>query len=301
MQPSHGLNFEPKVWQDHIEAYFDLLLVWGAFAFNPDDDGRLQKPKSGETLHFPFYTTIGPAQDLSEDEILVPESLSDDSFTATVKEVGKALAFSDTQFVKTGDTQEGLENEGERQIARVMAEKVDLDLRTEIYNTDNYEIGFDPRTSGPDKDVTTKTLNIKNMYVAKQRAFGDRGNDAVVCFVHSKQMVNLITDPNSGFLKADANDPLSFVQGYQGRAFGGMAMVEVDSVPLSGTEYHIATFHKMFSYGFIKKKEMKIEGDRDILARKNLVASTQWYAVKSFHKKISPLDMKAGAIITKSS
>ncbi len=41
-----------------------------------------------------------------------------------------------------------------------------------------------------------------------------------------------------------------------------------------------------------------MDEDKDILARERLYTGNQWYAVKSFHKKISALDKKTGGLIT---
>ena len=131
--------------------------------------------------------------------------------------------------------------------------------------------------------------------------FGDKADDAVICFMHSLQWLDLQSDGSAGFLKADANDPLSAIKGFVGRLFN-MAVVIVDSCKSTGTidgkSSYLAHFHKINSYGIITKQEMEMDEDKDILARERLYTGNQWYGVKSFDRKISSLDKKTGGLIT---
>jgi hypothetical protein len=51
--------FAPKVWQDHIMAYFDRKLVYGAFALRDDS----LKAAPGLTQNFPYFKAIGDAEE----------------------------------------------------------------------------------------------------------------------------------------------------------------------------------------------------------------------------------------------
>ena len=46
---STDLLFEPKVWQDHVGAYFREKLVYGQFAFNPDPSEQMKKAGFSQT------------------------------------------------------------------------------------------------------------------------------------------------------------------------------------------------------------------------------------------------------------
>lgn len=283
--------FEPKVWQDHISAYFDRLLVYGAFALR--DDTLTREP--GETVNFPYFKAIGDAEEPAEDEGLTVDKLSDDSFSATVKEVGKAIGIKKKAFKKSAASVDRIVREGQQQLARVHAEKVDKDLLAEFSSSGNFVAGY---TATAAADV----MNIRNLNIGKIKGFGDRHKDSVVCFMHSLQFLDLMNDNTAGFLKADANDPMFRVQGFEGRLLG-MAIVTVDTVPKVGSQIdskdaYDAYIHKANAYGIMQKQDMEMDEDRDILQRERVFTADQWYAVKSFHGKINANDLKTVRIRT---
>lgn len=290
---SSDFVFDPKVWHDHVQAYFDKKLVYGAFAIR---DKTLEAEGTGLTINFPFYNQIGECEEPGENESLTVDSLSDDSFSATVFEAGKAIGFKKKAFKKSADKVSNIISEGQRQMARVHAEKVDSKLLTEI------------QLSTSHKDVTPGTTPAKMLVTvlntARITAFGDKMTDADVCFMHSFQYLDLVNDGTAGFLKMDANDPAMMVKGFMGR-FLGMAIVVADSTPVitgagADKEYG-CTFHKLNSYGIMEKQEIEFDEDKDILARERIFTSNQWYAVKSFHAKVAATDLRTGRILTKAS
>lgn len=276
--------FEPKVWQDHIMAYFDRKLVWGSVALIDET----LKSSPGETVNFPYYNAIGDAEEPLETGSLTVDNLSDDSFNATVKEVGKAVGAKDKAFVVSGDRREGIVSEAQRQIGRVMAEKVDKDLIAEINGAGNYEQGF---TS----TLQTEKLTVKRLNTMVITAFGDKHEEAGVVFMHSLQLLSMLNDSDAGFLKADANDPMWGVKGFKGRILG-LAIIVTDTVPAGPVIDTANSFHtfitKPNAYGVILKNDLNPEQDRDILARETIWTGTMWYGVKAFHAKIHAEDKK---------
>lgn len=287
---SSDFLFDPKVWSDHVRAYFDQKLVYGAFALR---DNTLKAEGSGLTVHFPYYNKIGAAEEPAETAALTPDALSDDSFTATVKEVGKAVSFTKKSFKKSADSKEKILSEAQRQMARVHAEKVDADLNTEITAVANLELGT---------PATVASMTIGRLNSARMGAFGDKFQEAEVCFMHSKVYLDMINDSGSGFLKADANDPMAWVEGFMGR-FLGMAIVVVDSTP-NGVDANAGTlageylthFHKADSYGLMMKQDIEFDDDKDVLTREIVITSNEWYAVKSFHKQIATDYLRGGSL-----
>lgn len=286
---SSDFAFVPKVWSDHIQAYFDRYLVYGAFALRNDD---LKAEGSGETVNFPYFKTIGDAEEPAEDEALTVDSLSDDSFSATVFEVGKAVGFKKRAFKKSAASADRIMAEAQRQIARVHAEKLDKKLLTEMETS--YTQGY--LATGATDYMTIRSLNI-----GKIAGFGDKHKQAVVCFMHSLQFLDLMNDTTAGFLKADANDPMSMVDGFEGRLLN-MAIVTVDTVTkvadISGKDAYRALICKENAYGIMTKQEMEMDSDKDILNREIIVTGNEWYAVKNFDKKVSSLDKKIAAVTT---
>lgn len=277
--------FEPKVWSDHVDAYFDKKLVFGAFALTD----RTLTSEPGTTLNFPYFKAIGAAEEPGADEALGVDKLEDDSFSVTIKEIGKAVGVRRAALRKSASRQDRIFSQVQKQIARVMAEKVDADLIAEINTVGNYIQGYTSTTAA------THKCTVEILLEGKIVAFGDKSEDAVVCFMHSIQYLDMMTHATSGFLKADANDPWYNVPGFKGR-IAGMALVVTDQSPAhatidSNTAYEIFIC-KANAYGFMVAEEPDMEYDYDILHREHVFAGTQWYGVKGFHGKINALDKK---------
>lgn len=282
--------FEPKVWSDHIQAYFDKFLVYGQYAIRND---QLKAEGSGLTVNFPYFKAIGDAEEPAELDVLTVDSLSDDSFQATVFEVAKAVGFTKKSFKKSAASADRIMAEAQRQLARVHAEKVDAKLLDEMHTS---------TTEGYLATAAANTMNVRVLNQGKIKAFGDKHKQAVVCFMHSLQYLDLVNDPTAGFLKADANDPMYMTEGFEGRLLG-MAIVTADSTKqtvaqIDSTDAYEALICKENAYGIMNKQEMEMDSDKDILARQIYVTSNEWYAVKSFDKKINPLDKKIAKITT---
>ena len=306
---SADFRFEPKVWADHTGAYFDTKLVYGAFAVR---NNELEMDGKGTIVNFPYYKTIGKAQEIEENESLDVDNLRDDSFSASVFEVGKAVGIKKKAFKKSADKQASIMAEAQRQIARRHAEFVDEKLNDEItsYNNNpggaigntaanynNLKIGFTSSSS-----ASEQRMNIRNLHVAKSRVFGDKADGAVVCFMHPMQYLDSRLDATSGFLKADANMPYSGINGFVGM-LAGMALIQTETVKRTSTDIggkpaYLCHFHKVNAFGIIQKQEMEFDTDKDILARQWVITGNQWYGVKSFHEQISDDDTKSGGMIT---
>jgi hypothetical protein len=283
--------FEPKVWQDHIRAYFDRKLVYGAIALR--DESLKPDAGKGETVNFPFFKSIGAVEEPAESAGLLVDKLQDDSFSCTVKEVGKAVGIKKKAFKKSAASSSLIISEIQRQLGRVHAEKVDADLLTEMSTSGNYEDGF---TAAAAADQ----MNVRNLNTAKITAFGDKGNDAIICYMHSLSFLTLMNDSTSGFLKADANDPMAMVDGFMGRLLG-MAVVVVDTLPagstVDGKATRYAFIHKANPYGICVKQDMELESDYDLLQREWVFTSNEWYGVKSFHGKVAALDKRTARML----
>jgi N4-gp56 family major capsid protein len=276
--------FSPKVWQDHMAAYFDRKLVWGAFASRVSD----LESKPGTTINFPYFKAIGDVEEPGAADALQVDKLQDDSFSALVKEIGKAVGIRKSALMVSAAKQDEIFSEVQSQISRVHAEKVDKDLVAEINTVGNYINGFTSASN-------TELMNIRRVLQAKVTGFGDKQNDAVGIVMHSQHFLDLMSDSTSGFLQGSANDPFYNVDGFMGRLLG-MALVISDTCPqladIGGKKAYGAFILKANPYGIITKAMPEIEYDYDMLHREHVFAGTQWYGVKSFHAKINSLDLK---------
>lgn len=273
--------FAPKVWQDHIMAYFDRKLVYGAFALR--DDSLTASP--GLTQNFPYFKKIGAAQTPTEDEGLLVDNLTDDSFSVTSAEVSKAVGVTKKAFKVSAARSERIIQEVQEQIGRVMAEKVDADLYTAFSASST--TGYTSASGNSYANMSIRVLNA-----GKIVAFGDKHKDAVVVFMHSLQFLDMMTDTTAGFLVANALDPMFMVEGFEGR-LAGMAVISVDTVgkntagQINSKDNYDAWIHKANAYGFMVKQEMELESDYDILHRQWVFAGDQWYGCRSFDQTIS--------------
>lgn len=291
---STDFAFAPKVWQDHIMAYFDRKLVYGAFALR--DESLVASP--GLTQNFPYFKKIGAVQKPAEDEGLAVDNLTDDSFNVTCQEVSKAVGVSKKAFKVSAARTERVIQEVQEQIGRVFAEQIDADLYTEF--SANY-------TAGYTATVAANTMNVRTLNTGKIVAFGDKHKDSVVCFMHSLQFLDMMTDTTAGFLVANAVDPMFMVEGFEGR-LAGLAIVTVDTVTknqgtgtqINGKDCYDAFIHKANAYGFMVKQDMELESDYDLLHRQWVFAGDEWYGVKSFHATIDPLFKKTARLRTTS-
>lgn len=267
--------FEPKVWKEHIAAFFRDKLTFGAIAMS--DDTLTSEP--GESINFPYFKQIGAVEEPAENASLTVDNLSDDSFSATVKEVGKAVGVKKKAFKKSAARTERIISEITSQIGRRHAEKVDSDLLTEFSTSGNFtnaNVGAGP--------------TVEKINTGKVTVFGDLHQEAMALQIHSLDMLAVMNATSNGFMKADALDPMYRVPGFTGRLLG-MAVFENDKVT-QGACYA----HKVDPYGYILKQDMELESDYDILAREWVFTGNQWYAVKSFHAKIASNDLKTAKI-----
>lgn len=289
---STDVAFVPKVWSDHINAYFDRKMALGQLAVV---DKTLQGAP-GETVTFPYFKAIGAAQEPAQDEGLEVEALQDDTFSCTVKEIGKAVGWKDKARRKSAANKGGIKDNGkqeaeaQRQISKVFAEKVDSDIITCINTDGAYTDGFVGTTAA------SHTANAQRLLQSKITAFGDKSGDAIAVAMHSQDYLRMMNDSTVGFMKADANHPFYNVPGFMGTILG-MSLFVLDTMPAvsGGIDSKKAWYHFIFKanpFGIYMAEDMQPEMDRDILHRETIVAATMWYGVLSLHAKIASTDYR---------
>ena len=287
------VSFVPKVWSDHITAFFDRKMGLGQLALLD----RTLTAEPGETVNFPYFKAIGDAQEPAESEGLEVDPLMDDAFSVTVKEIGKAVGWKDKSKRKSAASAETQEAEAQKQIARVFAEKVDRDIISTINSVGNYVAGYVATAN-------TELATINRLLQSAITGFGDKQDEAVAIAMHSQDFLSIMTDTTAGFLKADANDPFWNAPGFVGRLLG-KALFVLDTMPevAGGIAGRRAWQHFIFKanpFGIYMAQDMQVEKDRDILHRENLVAATMWYGVLGLHEKVSADDERVvrGAFVS---
>jgi N4-gp56 family major capsid protein len=278
------VNFVPKVWSDHIQAYFSRKLVLGQLAAM---DNTLEA-NPGETVNFPYFKNIGDVEEPTESQGLNVDSLQDDAFSVTVKEVGKAVGWKDKAYRKSAASKMDQEAEAQRQIARVFAEKVDKDLIALMASGGNFTSGF---TAAANTDKCT----VRTILQGKINAFGDRHDESVAIAMHSLNFADMMNDSTTGFLQGNSLDPMWGMPGFQGRLLG-MALFTLDQVTevaaIGGKRSFESYIFKANPFGIYMAQQLQMEKDRDILHRETIVAATMWYGVLSLHQKVSANDKR---------
>lgn len=284
--------FVPQVANDHINAHFDRKMGLGQLAVMD----KTLEGAPGDTVTFPYFKKMNDAEEPDESTGLTVDKLIDDKFQVTVKEIGKAAGWSDKQRRKSG-AGNGIKGAGGRfrdeafsQIGQLFAEKVDKDIVTCVNANGSYKTGFTATTAA---DV----LNVGSLLDLKIGAFGDKQDQAVAVAMHSLSFATLMKDAGTGFLKADATQPLFGAPGYQGLLLG-QAVFVLDSCPrvedVGGKKAYAALTFKPNAFGIFMAEEMNPEEDRDILMREGIVAATMWYGVLSLHGQVAADDLRIG-------
>lgn len=277
-----NVTFVPKVWSQHIGAYFDRKLTVGQVALVD----RTLESAPGTTVNFPYFGAIGDVETPAEDDVLTPDSLSDASFSVTVSEVGKAVAVTDAALRKSAAPHE-IEAEVQRQMARKYAEKVDKDLMG-IMDSSNVA-GFVAADG-------TGTMSVQNLLRSKVQAFGDKADQSVAVFMHSLDYQSMLVSTQSGLLQANANSPYALINGYMGHILN-MALIVVDTVPeltagIGGKRAFAHYIVKENPFGLYMAQDLHPEKDRFPLGRKTVWSSTMWYGVLSLNQRVSALDKR---------
>lgn len=264
---------KPEVFSDMVQGKFKGKLVIANFA--KTDTSLVGNP--GEKVNFPKWGTLQDIEnDSTETTDLVPEAMSTDNVSATVKEVGKAVEITDRALLTGFGDPIG---EAATQVGKVVARKIDADLVTEattnckasniISNTDT--------SSFSDKVADAKSL------------WGDEAEEIAVLLVHSKMYTFLLKDSN--FISQDKYPAGVLITGAIGTLYGVPVMI-TDRMPCKDTlnssevTSRVATslMLQRDALAYITKRAPLVETGRDILGRKTIITCTAHYAVKLVNK-----------------
>lgn len=251
----------PQVFGDIVTAKFKGKLVIANFALT--DTTLVGNP--GDTVHFPQWNPIGDAVDLTEDVAMVPEKLTSDDATATVKEVGKAVTITDQALLSSiGDPLD----EAATQVGKAVARKIDADLISEAV------------TECPTarKILASVTDEFYEKVADAKSLWGDEAEEIAVLLVHSKMYTALLKDEN--FISADKYPAGVLITGAIGTLYGVPVMI-TDRVPYNtSTDVATSIMLQQNALGYITKRAPIVETGRDILLRNTIITTNVHYAVK---------------------
>lgn len=257
----------PEVWADMVQAKFKGSMVLGTLAV---EDSTLEGAP-GASVDFPKWKALGEADELDEGTPMVPEQLgTDKGARATIKEVGKAVRFTDkSRLVAFGDPY----TEAQRQLGVLIARRIDRDLTAAAEAPGVITV-----------DASTKPLSWDVMVDGIAR-FRDEWDPELMAgvVIHSSQRASLLKDAN--FISADKLGQGGAVipRGVIGQV-GGVNVLISDRVTTTPSPdgKAPATYNALMvrrgSLGLLYKRRPLVETDRDVLARSTVLTTTVHYA-----------------------
>lgn len=268
-----GDVIDPEVWADMAQAEFTgalRLVQAGAILADSTLEGQ-----PGSTVEFGKWDTLTDLVDLAETDVLVPEAMGTSNQHATIKEAGKAVAIKDrARLVSLGDP----EAEARRQFGILAARKIEKDALVQAQADETALGGSTPLSFAA---VTGKTKLTYLDYLAPSvAAFGDEWDPSLFAglFINPAQFADLIVDPN--FIdQGKSGAPSPVITGQVGTVLG----VPVAMTSLVAVKKFLLI--KRNAIGVLYKRRPLVESDRDILARENVITTTQHYAVKRLSDK----------------
>lgn len=260
--------FDPEVVSAMISAKLPKAIRFSPFA--TIDDTLAGRP--GDTITVPKYAYIGDAEDVAEGEDIPMAALTHTTQKITVKKAGKGIELTDEAVLSGyGDPQ----NEAINQLVLSIASKVDADCATAL------QTGTQTKESSD--------LISYNGIIDAIDLFGEETPDpfSKVVFVNSKQVTTIRKDAN--FLSLDkypAPNGAVVLTGCIGSIAGAQVVVSnriaaeggVYKCPIVQLEADSETGIALPALTIYKKRDVQVETDRDIVAKKTVLTADQHYA-----------------------
>lgn len=224
----------------------------------------------GESVTFVTWGDIGEMEELTEDTPLTPAKLSQTTATATIKEYGKAIEVTyKAQAQGYGDAV----NKGTADIKTVMANGLDKN----VYNLYLSEATNVVDVSAEEED---NKLSYRNILLANAKLKVKNGEQAKL-YIHPDQLVDLLLDPN--FV-----DVAKYSQGQVNPALTSAEVGRISTIRIFKTDLikkdQDGVYHNILVVNGATKvkfqKQVDVESDKDILARKFIVAASTLVAMK---------------------
>lgn len=219
----------------------------------------------GDTVNFPKFATLTDAAAVADGSSLTAEQLTSSAAAAEIIRAGKAVELTDKAILTAvGDPM----GETIRQLATVIARKVDTDLKTAA--EDAGALTHDGSAAAISADAIADALG----------KFGDAEVDEFAgIFIHSHQKTALFKDDD--FRSADKAGQSVLATGAIGDVFGVPVFVS-DRMTVNDltTDTYQALVVKKNALALAYKTLPEIETDRDILKGSTVAAVWLHYAVK---------------------
>lgn len=243
----------PQVLAPAISAQLDKAIRFTPYATL---DNTL-KGTSGDTITRPKYAYIGAAADLTEGVPMNTDKLSMTTTTVTVKEAGKAVEITEKAIITNV---EGTVNEATKQLGMAMADKVEIDYLASL-----------------EKSLLTvpgSPTSIDSILAAID-VFDLEDEMDMVLFVNTKDYTKLV---KSLFNVGGTTQQTAITKAQVAELLGIKDIVKTKRVT-EGKGY----LQLFGAVEIVKKKEIELKTDQDILARTIVLAANTYYTTNLYN------------------
>ena len=253
----------PEVMADMISAKLPSKLRFAALA---DIDDTLEG-KPGDTITYPRWTYIGPAEDVAEGEAIPLDQLGKETAEVTIKKAGKGVEITDeAKLSGMGDPI----GESTNQLTLSIADKVDNDLIS-LVDTSTQKV----------ETATTGKIVLSDLRKAID-VFTDEDLQNMVLVTSRTDASNLRDEylvANSG---ADVTANMQ-VAGAFARVLG-VDIIRSNKIAsgegaLFKTSFDPETELPGKAFRIVMKRGVQVETDRDILRKTTVITADEHYGV----------------------
>ena len=254
----------PEVLADMVSAKLPKMIKFTPLAYVE----RELVGQPGNTVTVAKWVYSGDAKDITEGEAIVPDQLTTDKSTMTIKKAGKGVEVTDEALLSGYGDPLG---QAAHQIALAIANKVDNDLATEAAKATQYV--DDAPTTG---DALDKALAV----------FSDEEDAHYVAVINPEDAIALRKDTAKEWVRGSEIGANIVVSGTFGEAHGVQIVrskkVEKGKgflVKVSAVETDTDDVAKYGAFVINLKRDVAIETDRDILKKTTVITGDEHYGV----------------------
>lgn len=254
----------PEVLADMVSAKLPKMIKFTPLAYVE----RELVGQPGNTVTVAKWVYSGDAKDITEGEAIVPDQLTTDKSTMTIKKAGKGVEVTDEALLSGYGDPLG---QAAHQISLAIANKVDNDLVVEAKKATQYV--DDAPTTGAALD---KALAV----------FEDEEDARYVALVNPKDAIDLRADTVKEWVRGSEIGANIVISGTFGETHGVQIVrsKKVDKgkgflVKVSAVETDTDDVAKYGAFVINLKRDVAVETDRDILKKTTVITGDEHYGV----------------------
>lgn len=254
----------PEVLADMVSAKLPKMIKFTPLAYVE----RELVGQPGNTVTVAKWVYSGDAKDITEGEAIVPDQLTTDKSTMTIKKAGKGVEVTDEALLSGYGDPLG---QAAHQISLAIANKVDNDLVVEAKKATQYV--DDAPTTGAALDKALAVLE-------------DEEDARYVALVNPKDAIDLRADTVKEWVRGSEIGANIVVSGTFGETHGVQIVrskkVEKGKgflVKVSAVETDTDDVAKYGAFVINLKRDVAVETDRDILKKTTVITGDEHYGV----------------------